>query len=476
MRNRSGNLLQWMTWLGLALLVAGPNIEAQSGKQKTEEFSLGRAVNFALEHYPAVRVAIERVAAAHGGVGLAHTQYLPTSSLLWQSNRATANNIFGLLLPQPVLPPISGPVLANTSNRSAWGSGAGALASWEPFDFGYRRAEVNVARAGERVAGAEAELTRLDVATAVSNAFFSLLAAQQITQAAGANVTRREVFDKSVHVLVTNGLRPGADASRADAELALARNQMIEAETAEGVSRAALAEILGMAGTKVEIDSGPLLGSAPEQGLAPVPPAAHPAATALEAHVSQEKAREHALSRSYVPHFFSQAAISARGSGANANGIFAGGLNGLGLERMNWALGVTVTFPLMDYFSIRDQKRIEAANQRAEEARYEQELQDLSGQIAEAQVKLEGARRVAENTPIELKAAREGETQSRTRYESGLATIVEVAESESLLVQAEIDQGLARLNVWRRLEGVAAAQGNLQPFLELVRAQSKGGD
>ena len=100
----------------------------------------------------------------------------------------------------------------------------------------------------------------------------------------------------------------------------------------------------------------------------------------------------------------------------------------------------------------------------------------MSGQIAEAQVKLEGARRVAENTPIELKAAREGETQSRTRYESGLATIVEVAESESLLVQAEIDQGLARLNVWRRLEGVAAAQGNLQPFLELVRAQSKGGD
>ena len=53
-----------------------------------------------------------------------------------------------------------------------------------------------------------------------------------------------------------------------------------------------------------------------------------------------------------------------------------------------------------------------------------------------------------------------------------LATIVEVAESQSLLVQAEIDDRLARLNVWRRLEGVAAAQGNLQPFLELVRAQS----
>jgi outer membrane protein len=465
-----------MTSTGLVLLVAGPNLAAQGGQQKTEVFSLPRAVTFALEHYPSVRAAIERVAAARGGVELAHTQYLPTTNLLWQSNRATANNIFGLLLPQSVLPPISGPVLANSSNSSAWGSGAGALASWEPFDFGYRRAEMNVARTGERLAGAEAELTRLDVATAVSNAFFSVLTAEQITQAARANVTRREVFDKSVHVLVANGLRPGADASRADAELAVARNQLIEAETAEGVSRAALAELLGIVASNLEIDPGPLMGPPPEQTLAAVSPAAHPAATAIEARVTQEKAREQALARSYVPHFYSQAAISGRGSGANANGVFAAGLNGLGLERTNWVAGVTVTFPLMDYFSLRGEKRIEAANQRAEEAHYEQTLQDLSGQAAEAQVKLEGARRVAANTPIELQAAREGETQARARYESGLATVVEVAEAQSLLVQAEIDDRLARLNIWLGLEGVAAAQGNLQPFLTLVQAESKGGN
>ena len=59
-----------MTWLGLALLVAGANIEAQSGKQTTEVFTLERAIAYALEHYPSVRAAIERVAAAHGEVEL----------------------------------------------------------------------------------------------------------------------------------------------------------------------------------------------------------------------------------------------------------------------------------------------------------------------------------------------------------------------------------------------------------------------
>jgi len=45
---------------------------------------------------------------------------------------------------------------------------------------------------------------------------------------------------------------------------------------------------------------------------------------------------------------------------------------------------------------------------------------------------------------------------------------VEFSESEGLLVQAEIDDALARLNVWRGLEGVAAAQGNLEPLVQLL--------
>jgi outer membrane protein TolC len=75
---------------------------------------------------------------------------------------------------------------------------------------------------------------------------------------------------------------------------------------------------------------------------------------------------------------------------------------------------------------------------------------------------------VIENTPIQLEAARATEQQATARYKAGLANIVEVAEAQRLLTQAEIDDALARLGVWRALFGVAAAQGDLTPMLQLA--------
>src|SRR5438876_4365279 len=222
-------------------------------------FTLEQAINHALTNYPAVRAALERVSAAQAGVSLARTGYLPRADALWQSDRATRNNIFGLYFPNSVISPISGPVLPTTSNQSVWGSAAGLLFSWEPFDFGYRRATVSAAKAGRNRAMAESGLTRFDVAVAAVNAFMTVLAAQQRVRAARADVERRQVFTRSVHVLVDNQLRPGAEASRADAELARARTELIRAEQAEEVSRAALADILGIAGTAIQISPGPLL-------------------------------------------------------------------------------------------------------------------------------------------------------------------------------------------------------------------------
>ena len=141
--------------------------------------TLETAVKYALAHYPQIRAALERRAAANGGIALARTAYFPIANALWQSNRATRNNIFGLLLPQQVIPSLTGPVLPTTSNQSVWGSAAGMLVSWEPVDFGYRRASVDAARAGARVASAEVEITQIDIATATAATFISVIDAQQ---------------------------------------------------------------------------------------------------------------------------------------------------------------------------------------------------------------------------------------------------------------------------------------------------------
>ena len=470
------NQRYWKTGIGMVLLLAvGRPLLAQSDQQKARVFTLEDAVDFALKNYPAVRASLERVRSAEAGVGLARTTYLPRTDTLWQTNRATDNNIAGLLIPNSVIAPITGPVTLSPSNQSAWGSAGGLLFSWEPLDFGYRGAKVDAARAVQSRASAEESLTRLDVGFVTVNAYLTLLAAEQTVRAAQADVERRGTFTKSVHVLVDNQLRAGADASRADAELARARVNLARAQQQEATSRAALANILGIADQSVEVREGVLLSAPPAAAPRASSVSANPFAQAQHARVQESESLVRALDRSYYPKLYLQSEIMGRGSGVDPTGKFLGGSEGLGPDRANWATGVTVTFPVFDIFSIKSKKAVEAANERAEAARYDQALQDLTGQLRKARASLEGARKVAENTPVELEAARTTETQERARYQAGLATLVDVSDAQSFLVQAEIDDALARLAVWQNLAAVAASQGDLGPFLQFLHDKTQGG-
>ncbi len=459
--------------IGFLLLDSGlmaQAVSAQTPAQQAKVFTLAQAIDSALANYPAIRAAQERIAAARAEISLAQASYLPRADSLWQSNRATANNIFGLLLPQSAIPSISGPVLPAATDRSVWGSAAGLLVSWQAYDFGYRHARMETARATNARTEQEAAATRLEVEVPVADSFFSLVAAGQVVRSTQADVDRREALSRSVHVLVDNQLRPGADASRTDAELARAQINLARAEQQQEMSRAALAASMGMAGTDVGVQSRPFLDSPP--GAAPPMSSLsqHPLAQVEQGRVSEARTREHEIDRTDYPVVYLQSSVYGRGSGADPSGNFASGLHGLGLERANWAIGATVTFPnLFDFVARRAQKQIAAANERAEVARYDETMQQLSGQLEQGLASLKGARRIAEKTPIELKAARDNETQARARYQAGLATLVEVAEAQSLLVQAETDDALARLAVWHNLAVLAAAEGSLDPFLDIVR-------
>ena len=82
---------------------------------------------------------------------------------------------------------------------------------------------------------------------------------------------------------------------------------------------------------------------------------------------------------------------------------------------------------------------------------------------------VDAARAIAANTPTQLAAAQQSESQARARYQAGLAAIIEVADSQSLLAQAEAQDQLARVDIWRALVGAFAAQGDLTPFVSLLR-------
>src|SRR5947199_269084 len=261
--------------------------------------SLTDAVQLALKNYPAIKESRARAQAAYEGIGVARTAYLPRLDAIWQENRATTNNVFGLLLPQSVVPSISGPVLGTRSlGDSVWGSAAGVLLSWEAVDFGQRRAGVDVARAQTELARNQTALTELDAASAAAEAFLPVRAADESVRAIRANVDRLQVFANNVRTLVQNQLRPGADQSRAEAELAVAKNQLSQAVQVAEVARASLADAIGAAGALFELTAGPL-AAVPQFTIEPIDVKSHPAAKAGQAAIEVVRAREQALDRAY---------------------------------------------------------------------------------------------------------------------------------------------------------------------------------
>src|SRR5437660_3780269 len=207
--------------------------------------STDQAVESALKHYPAVSVSQEQVNAAAAGIDLARTAYLPRVDSLAQFNRATRNNTFGLLFPQGVIPSISGPVLGTNNFGTVWGSAVGTLVTWEPFDFGLRRASVSAAAAAKTRSEATLKRTQFDVAAAAADAYLTLAAAQETVRAAQAGADRAEILVRSVRALTDSQLRPGAELSRAQAEQAAAQTQVARAQQAAEVARAVLAQFIG---------------------------------------------------------------------------------------------------------------------------------------------------------------------------------------------------------------------------------------
>jgi outer membrane protein TolC len=265
--------------------------------------------------------------------------------------------------------------------------------------------------------------------------------------------------------LVNAQLRPGADASRAQAELAAARTQLIQAQQAVEVGRANLSQFVGLDPAQITVAAPRLLQLPPDRRVAAPDPGINPLAVEQMAAVDLLKAQLKTLERSYFPKFALQAAAYARGTGAEVNGTNLGGVNGLAPNFQNYALGFTVTFPIFDLASIRAKEAGQAATIRAEAARSQQIAVELKARWNAAVATLTGARSVAANTPVQVSAARAATEQATARYRSGLGNIDEVAEAQRLLAQSEIDDALARLGVWRALLGVAVAAGDLQPFL-----------
>jgi outer membrane protein TolC len=431
--------------------------------------TIAEAVQVALDNYPSINAAVAQAQAAKRGISLARTAYLPRLDTTYQEVRGSSNPTNNIYYPLMDLPLVVTPDTNRRDfGRSVWSATAGAVFNWELIDFGLRRARVRAAQAQHLQSETGVALTRFDVGVAAADAYFAVIAAEQKVRAERANVERFRVFTEAVYALVRSDLRAGVDASRADAELARARDLLIQAEQNRDVAKAILAERMGIASASVDVVQQPFLTLPQYYSMPPMmrPFEFHPLALQNAAIINTVGAREKAISREWFPHISALAAIQSRGSGMNRGSSLT--REGFLPDVPNWMVGMVATFPIMDVFQIRIRQRIEQDQQRAARARYAETMQILQGQDAVARAEIVGAQRRADNAPSFLKAAQDTVKRAQIRYNVGLGNVVEVAEAERLLTDAQVISDLASIGVWRAYLAAAVAHGDLAPFLKLV--------
>jgi outer membrane protein TolC len=442
----------------ITIAVLAATVRAEPAKVTLD---VDAAIAFAVAHHPTVRADAADVRAATEAVDVERAKYTPDLEVFAQLGRSTTNTVPGAYLSVPGLP-----VVAGTPGRtfdSSWGTEAGVSASWDALGFRKWDAMIDKARAEVQLARDSATASALDIQYIAAEKFLVATERDQAVAAAKAGVDRAQVFLDIVKATVGSDLRAGADLSRAKAELAFAKTALSRAETGRKLSLAELREALGAPDAQVTLDLGRL--AATPAAIAGKP-GRDPHIVAAEDRVRVAEAERRVIATGTQPKLALVGALFARG-----NGQLPGGADARGLvpDAPNWVLGVLFTWPVLAGRSVAPAMRAQEARVAREHAREDALAQQYAARDDRARALLDGALEVARNTPDALQAAQDAEKQTVARFKAQLATADDVAQTERLLVQAETDDALARLDVWRAVLFVAYSGGDLAPFLAQYR-------
>ena len=210
--------------------------------------TLAEAVSIADKNYPVIMKGESQVKAAKDNITVQKlNEYLPDSLFQYQELMAAIIS-FPRLFMWSCIPSFTRSWFSNTNMQPIFSAGQGFSVDWAPIDFGLHKARINLAKTIYKQTEKQFAATKLDIEIATASAFLNAVQGLEQVKAAEENLKSFNQFSQVVHAQVNAELKPGADASLADAQLANAENLLYRAKLALDVSSADLANSIGFGG------------------------------------------------------------------------------------------------------------------------------------------------------------------------------------------------------------------------------------
>jgi len=410
--------------------------------------SLNDCVHLALEQNPLQRAAILGLAAAKEAVGEAKAPYYPELGLQagyhrWQTHAFLPGYIR--------IPPGSPTVLGPTDDWLA-----GIRSRYTLFDSGERRAQLDTVLARKGVAEEEKARVTQDIILLVHQGFYGVLAARETRQVAVEILERARDHLRLTRERKAAGAVPLADVLRAQVEMSNAELGLVRAENLIRVSWGNLNTAMGLpVETNLEVEARKGEVISPEK-------------TDLD-QAMDEAGRNRPEVRAVVQRIkASQGSValakSAFGPKLRAEGSYGWRDSEFRPEDEDWAVGLTIEWPLFTGFFRKHRLDRVKAELSKEEAEAKHLLHKVRQEVWTAHSRFREAFEAIQATIPLVANAEESLRMSKERYEVGAGTVTDLLDAQTALARAQASQVEAEWDYFIAQAQFQRAAGRLKAF------------
>ncbi len=369
-----------------------------------------------------------------------------------------------MVYPQFVMP-ISGPPSATNNFGGVFGSATSLLLNWQPVTFGQREAQVAYSQAGVVQANADMTNEILQHKIKTANAYLDILTTKELVKIYAENINRSTALFTNTKTLVDAGIKPGVDTVLFSAEIAKAKLEWLTGRKNHEQSIILLQQLLATEDRMI-IDDSSYFKKLPANYTI-IDTTQHPLLSLFESAIELDKAKKISIAKTTMPSLGVWGTTYARGSGVQTDGSTKT-LDGLGLQRINYGLGVQISMPLLQSAKIKPQLAQQDLQIKADKEKLNEVNSLLNSQQQSAENMLKYTlSSIKENNTL-ISSAEYAYTTILSRYNAGLANYADVVQAQYNLVKAQTDNKLTYMAVWKALLYKAAATGNLNLFLNQV--------
>jgi len=418
---------------------------------------------------PRLRAFKEQAAATGENIALARNTLMPGLTGGYQAGYATDNNSTGMTYPG-LLMPISGPVNARSMGTMVPGTALAAFFQWTPLTFGQRAAAVEKAAAQYKLSGSAYDNALFQQRYSGILTYISIVYLQRLLNTQQANIDRTTTGLRQSLVLAKQGLRPGLDTVQFQSLLAQATMERLNTQklyTAQVLELCRLTglpdrpEDLGFTDTTLALRL-PVL---PDTSGAYTQ---NPGYQFYQAQVTLSAANLKEVQRGWRPKLDIWANAYSRGSGIDPDGAI-NKPDGWRLSRTNLGAGLQLSIPILQFAKVNIQKRQYRNLLQADRDQLAQVDINLQRQVQTAASNYRQNLLIAQEAPVQSKAARLSYQGLELSYKSGLVDFTRLTQGQYQLLNAEMTEADANLQVWRALLDIGVAKGNLNLFTDQLK-------